>query len=111
MKSCLYARKSRLFEMINHFVKEKYGERIVLFLDDFYQIEFDYQPRILQYFHGIYKESGGAFCFKAVAIPNSVKINYAGQRLFIKKEGYLITLICVNFWSRIDIQVSLDKLK
>lgn len=76
------------FAKLYDFVKEKYGERIVLFLDDFYQIEFDYQPRILQYFHGIYKESGGAFCFKAVAIPNSVKINYDGQRLFSKKDDF-----------------------
>ncbi len=75
---------AKLFDLI----RQEYGKRAVLFLDDFYQIKMSNQPRILQYFHGIYKESGSAFCFKAVALPDSIKINYDGQKLFSKKDDF-----------------------
>lgn len=72
---------------------KEYGQRTVLLLDDFYQIEMNSQPRILQYFHGIYKESGSTFCFKAVAIPDSIKINDDGQKLFSKKDDFPTILL------------------
>ena len=74
-----------LFENIENI----YKKRVILFLDDFYQIKLDNQPRILQYFHGIYKESKkNAFCFKAVAIPDSIKINLDGEIIFSKKDDF-----------------------
>lgn len=76
------------FAKLFNLIRQEYGKRTVLFLDDFYQMKMNNQPRILQYFHGIYKESGSAFCFKAVALPNSIKINYDGQKLFSKKDDF-----------------------
>jgi len=78
-KLCL----AQLFTIFN----ELYKKRTILFLDDFYQIPNMNHPRILQYFHGIYKESKDyAFCMNAVGIPESIKINYDGKTTFSKKD-------------------------
>lgn len=104
------------FAELFKYIHKKYIKRVVLFLDDFYQIEMECQPRILQYFHGIYKESGGAFCFKAVAIPDSIKINYDGQKLFSKKDDFPSIVLSYDFTNMgrlvdklVKILVSLDK--
>lgn len=80
-KLCL----AQLFTIFN----EMYKKRTILFLDDFYQIPNMNHPRILQYFHGIYKESKNyAFCINAVGIPESIKINYDGKTIFSKKDDF-----------------------
>ncbi len=80
-KLCL----AQLFTIFN----ELYKRRTMLFLDDFYQIPNINHPKILQYFHGIYKESKNyAFCINAVGIPESIKINYDGKTTFSKKDDF-----------------------
>jgi hypothetical protein len=80
-KLCL----AQLFTIFN----ELYERRTILFLDDFYQIPNMNHPRIMQYFHGIYKESKNyAFCMNAVGIPESIKINYDGKTTFSKKDDF-----------------------
>lgn len=80
-KLCL----AQLFTIFN----ELYERRTILFLDDFYQIPNMNHPRIMQYFHGIYKESKNyAFCMNAVGIPETIKINYDGKTTFSKKDDF-----------------------
>lgn len=80
-KLCL----AQLFTLFN----ELYEKRTILFLDDFYQIPSINHPRILQYLHGIYKESKNyAFCMNAVGIPETIKINYEGKTTFSKKDDF-----------------------
>ena len=76
---------SDLFNEYNRFSTEK----IVLYLDDFYLINLDIQPFVIQFFHDIYKNSkNDCFCFKLCSIPNRTKINKDGKVDFSFKDDF-----------------------
>ena len=63
--------------------------KTVLFLDDFYLVELTKQPRIIQYFHDIYKNARlNSFCFKLCSIPNRTRINKDGRADFSLKDDF-----------------------
>jgi hypothetical protein len=65
------------------------SEKAVLYLDDFYLINMEIQPDIIQYFHDIYKNSkNDCFCFKICSIPNRTKINKEGKVDFSFKDDF-----------------------
>ncbi len=75
-------------EVLSNFT-EISSKRVVLYLDDFYLINLDIQPRIIQYFHDIYKNSKlDSFCFKICSIPNRTRINKIGKVDFSIKDDF-----------------------
>jgi hypothetical protein len=63
--------------------------KTVLLLDDFYLVELSKQPRIIQYFHDIYKNARlNSFCFKLCSIPNRTRINKDGRADFSLKDDF-----------------------
>lgn len=63
--------------------------KTVLFLDDFYLIDLNKQPRVIQYLHDIYKNaSHSSFCFKMCSIPNRTRINKEGKADFSLKDDF-----------------------
>lgn len=65
------------------------GKGTTLFLDDFYQIERNNHPFIIQYLHDIYKDTPqGTFCFKLVALPASLMINRKNETTFSLKDDF-----------------------
>lgn len=64
-------------------------KHIVLYLDDFYLIHLNKQPRILQYLHDIYKNSKkNSFCFKVSTLPHRLRMNNEGESNFSHKDDY-----------------------
>lgn len=56
------------------------NESVILYLDDFYLIDMERQPYIVQYLHDIYKDcSNGSFCFNICSLPSRLRINKAGS--------------------------------
>ena len=71
-------------------LNQVYNKKVILLLDDFYQIKKDNHPRILQYFHDIYKKTeDGSFCFKVVTLPYAIKLNEDNDVTFSKKDDYV----------------------
>lgn len=63
--------------------------RVVLYLDDFYQIPLENQPFVLQYLHDIYKTSiDSSFCFKVCSLPNRIRMNMPGETDFSHKDDF-----------------------
>lgn len=63
--------------------------RIILYLDDFYLVSMNSQPKVIQFFHDIYKNSkNDSFCFKLCSIPNRTKINFDGKVDFSLKDDF-----------------------
>ncbi|MGL6127524.1 hypothetical protein [Chryseobacterium artocarpi] len=76
---------SDLFSEYNRLTNEK----IVLYLDDFYLINLNSQPEVIQYFHDIYKNSrNDSFCSKICSIPNRTKLNKDGKVDFSLKDDF-----------------------
>lgn len=74
-----------LFNEYNRFTSEK----IVIYLDDFYMIDLNFQPIVIQFFHDIYKNSkNDCFCFKLCSIPNRTKINKISKVDFTFKDDF-----------------------
>lgn len=64
-------------------------KRIVIYLDDFYLVNWDYQPDVIQFFHDIYKNSkNDAFCSKICSLPNRTKLNKDGKVDFSIKDDF-----------------------
>ncbi|UWY27550.1 hypothetical protein N4T20_17680 [Flavobacterium sp. TR2] len=64
-------------------------KRIVIYLDDFYLINWDYQPDVIQFFHDIYKNSkNDSFCSKICSLPNRTKLNKDGKVDFSIKDDF-----------------------
>jgi hypothetical protein len=75
-------------EILSEFTKTT-DKKVVLYLDDFYLIDLAIQPRVIQYFHDIYKNSKlDSFCFKICSIPNRTKINKDGKVDFSIKDDF-----------------------
>jgi hypothetical protein len=82
-------------ELFNEY-KEIEGKHIVLYLDDFYQIPREKHPRIIHYFHDIFKNCvRGSFCYKICSIPNSLTLNYEGEAILSPIHDY--TTITLDF--------------
>jgi hypothetical protein len=65
------------------------GLKIVVYLDDFYLVNLEEQPKVIQYFHDIYKNtSNDAFCFKICSIPNRTRLNLPGKADFALKDDF-----------------------
>ena len=65
------------------------GQRTVLYLDDFYLVNLNIQPIIIQFFHDIYKNSKyNSFCFKICSIPNRTRLNIDNQVDFSIKDDF-----------------------
>lgn len=65
------------------------GQKVILYLDDFYLIDLNKQPRVVQYLHDIYKNSQhNAFCFKLCSIPNRTRLNEEGKVDFSFKDDF-----------------------
>ncbi len=65
------------------------GQKVILYLDDFYLIDLNIQPRVVQYLHDIYKNSQyNAFCFKLCSIPNRTRLNEDGKVDFSIKDDF-----------------------
>jgi hypothetical protein len=83
----LYQGIIQLFNEYNSIVKRN----IILYLDDFYQISINKQPRIIQFFHDIHKNcENSSFCFKLCCIPNSLKLNNDGETLLSAKDDFSV---------------------
>ena len=64
-------------------------QKVILYLDDFYLIDLNKQPRVIQYLHDIYKNSQfNAFCFKLCSIPNRTRLNEEGKVDFSIKDDF-----------------------
>ena len=69
--------------------KEQYKRGIIIYLDDFYQINKESHPYIIQYLHDLYKLTpSNTFCFKVVTLPSSLKINYDNEVTFSIKDDF-----------------------
>lgn len=65
------------------------NKRIVIYLDDFYLVNWDYQPEVIQFFHDIYKNSkNDSFCSKICSLPNRTKLNKDGKVDFSIKDDF-----------------------
>ena len=68
-------------------------KKIVLMLDDFYQVKNSNQPYIIQYFHDISKEcTNKGFRFKLFAIPGRLVLNKTGADMSYKDDFSPITI-------------------
>lgn len=64
-------------------------KRVVIYLDDFYLVNWDYQPDVIQFFHDIYKNSkNDSFCSKICSLPNRTKLNKDGKVDFSIKDDF-----------------------
>ena len=64
-------------------------KRIVIYLDDFYLVNWDFQPDVIQFFHDIYKNSkNDSFCSKICSLPNRTKLNKDGKVDFSMKDDF-----------------------
>ncbi len=64
-------------------------QKVILYLDDFYLIDLNKQPRVVQYLHDIYKNSHfNSFCFKLCSIPNRTRLNEEGKVDFSIKDDF-----------------------
>ncbi|MDR7239156.1 ORC-CDC6 family AAA ATPase [Neobacillus drentensis] len=80
--------KDSITELFNEYYVIE-GKHVVLFLDDFYQIPREKQPRIIHYFHDIFKNStGGSFSFKICSLPNSLKLNFDGEAILSPSDDF-----------------------
>ena len=71
----LQGEREKIAELFN-ISKQIEGKGAFFYLDDFYQINLDNQPAVIQYFHDVYKLcKDGSFCFKIAALPNRLKMN------------------------------------
>lgn len=81
-----------LKEAIIDLIREYYilrKKHVVLYLDDFYLIQLQKQPYIIQYLHQIFKNCpSSAFCFKACSIPNRLKMNETGNSDLSNKHDF-----------------------
>ena len=68
-------------------------KKIVLMLDDFYQIKNDNQPFIIQFLHDISKEcTNKGFKFKVFVIPGRVALNEEGVDMSYKDDFSPVTI-------------------
>lgn len=79
-KEIIMGLKEPIVDFLNIYY-EYYKKRIVLYLDDFYQIHRDSQPFIINYLHQINKVTrDNAFSFKLASLPNRFNFNEEGKR-------------------------------
>ncbi len=82
--------KQLIIELLK-FNKKNTGKGTMLFLDDFYQIERNNHPYVIQFFHDIFKETAtGTFCYKIVSLPSALKINNDGETIFSLKDDFSV---------------------
>lgn len=78
-----------LFAEISSEFNRLSNKRIVIYLDDFYLVNWDYQPDVIQFFHDIYKNStNDSFCAKICSLPNRTKLNKDGKVDFSIKDDF-----------------------
>ncbi len=69
--------------------KKIHNKGTTLFLDDFYQIERNSHPFVIQYLHDLYKNTPqNTFCFKLVSLPSSLMINKKNETTFSLKDDF-----------------------
>ncbi|WP_108063206.1 hypothetical protein [Poseidonibacter lekithochrous] len=87
-KDKLYELIYTLSEIMSEFTKTS-EQRTVLYLDDFYLVNLNVQPIVIQFFHDIYKNSKyNSFCFKICSIPNRTRLNVGKQVDFSIKDDF-----------------------
>ena len=79
-KNDLLKEQKELIAFLFNELKMMYGISIAVYLDDFYQIQIENQPDIIQFLHDIYKYcNNSSFCFKISALPYRLRTNKSGN--------------------------------
>lgn len=65
------------------------SKNTIIYIDDFYLIQSEIQPYVIQFLHDVYKNTPtGNFCFKLTTLPNRFRINIGSQKDFTTKDDF-----------------------